>query len=264
MNLRLRSFVKPLSKLDQLIESLGLITICDLVDADITRGKRNRILKVIPLNLRPLFIDEFDYERPRRMLDIGGKIRDLERLSGSQIQQALKRVLKKVKIYDVGLNLMGERGDQIIEAQTWSNLQKIKNPILQGIRYKVLYKNIFSNDRRFRFGLTTSPLCLICGLKETVEHQLFQCVNARRLWNIYERTFRTKCQSFYEEVNVTKDKLKEIFKTVILKSLIQIDRSQHIDEAMFTNKLLFYIEIELRATKNVLYKNFLESQFWGT
>ena len=48
--------------------------------------------------------------------------------------------------------------DGILEEKgTWFNLWKIKNPHLRNYRLKVAYKDVYSQERRFKFRLNDSP-----------------------------------------------------------------------------------------------------------
>ena len=138
---------------------------------------------------------------------------------------------------------------------TWNNLWRIKNPTLRAIRQKILYRDVWSNDKRYRLGLSSSDKCLVCGEKETVEHQLFQCRNAMKLWNIYwacinHRNFSSKTsltmsrQTMASLLEVSGDLIQELVKAVIFKHLIQIDRSVNLTEGQIRRSVLYWITIE--------------------
>ena len=113
-----------------------------------------------------------------------------------------------------------------------------------------MYKDIYSQERRFRFGLTDSPKCLICGEIETVEHQLFVCKNARRLWQIYNNIFGEQI-SFEQSVLAQSALDKELVKAVINKLLIQIDRSRHLSIQNAIMRIRQFIQLEVTVSKNI-------------
>ena len=129
---------------------------------------------------------------------------------------------------------------------TFVNLWKIKHPTLRASRLKVTYKDIFSNERRFRFRLTDSPMCEICGQVETVEHPLFLCQNAVKWWAFYHRITRARVSSLFEVLCCTTDVGLEVIKSIIIRSLIQINRSRNKSEREIVMECLFYLGIELR------------------
>ena len=115
------------------------------------------------------------------------------------------------------------------------------------MRLKVLYKDIFCNERRYRFGLTNSPTCDICGQIESVEHHLFSCQNAARLWTLYHRITQQTMHSLLDVLMCSKETAYEIIKAIILKALIQIDRSKDRNDREIIAQCLFFLKIEARA-----------------
>ena len=130
---------------------------------------------------------------------------------------------------------------------TPANIWEIKNPTLRSVRLKVLYKDVFSNERRFRFGLTASPSCEICGQIETVEHHLFSCQNATRLWNLFHRMTGINIVTMFDVLMCSNNLANEIVKTIILKALIQIDRSKDKTDREIISQCIFFIKIEART-----------------
>ena len=129
------------------------------------------------------------------------------------------------------------------------NIWFIKNPTLRAIRLKITYKDIFSNERRFRFQLTDSPLCEICGQVETVEHQLFSCTNAVRLWELYYRLSQNSTGSLYDVLSCSSSIEKEIMKSTIIKALLQIDRSRFRTSTEIVAECSYFLGIEARTNK---------------
>ena len=151
---------------------------------------------------------------------------------------------------------IGARLDKIYKRADWpppgfscesmfKNLWSIKNPTLRASRLKVAYKEIFSNERRFRFKLSDSPMCEACGQIETVEHQLFSCQNAQRFWNIFFRITGCRIDSLFDVINCTSDVGLEIIKSVVIRSLLQINRSRSKLERELTTECSYYIGIEI-------------------
>lgn len=49
------------------------------------------------------------------------------------------------------------------------------------ILLKVLHGDIYTNERLFRFGLSNSELCVLCGQDDNIEHRLTTCNAYSRL-----------------------------------------------------------------------------------
>ena len=129
----------------------------------------------------------------------------------------------------------------------FSNVNKLKHPTLRAIRLKIQYKDVFSNERRHRFGLVDSPSCEICRQIETVEHQMLTCDNAKRMWELCHNITRTRVASLFDVISCGTNRGFEIVKSVILKALIQIDRSHSLDNRAILADCLYYVSVESRT-----------------
>ena len=90
-----------------------------------------------------------------------------------------------------------------------------------------------------------------CDSIETFEHQLFDCQNAQRLWDLYNSCFHTnKVTSLKEAISCMEYSFAELTKGLIFKLLIQIDRSMHLSIKDIINKLLSMIMVEIICCKN--------------
>ena len=166
-----------------------------------------------------------------------------------QLQYMLKHAFKKVQDYSVAQKY-GLENDTEVERITWSNIWKIKNPRLRSVRLKILYKDVFSNERRARLGITNTNKCIVCGEVETVVHQLLICNNAKRMWKIWMNLFNVAAIEPYDLLNCGPNILSEIVKAVILKQLIQIDRSKDCHISSIVNRIKHFLRIEHLARKD--------------
>ena len=137
------------------------------------------------------------------------------------------------------------------EPEGWQGrLWQIKNPQLRRYRLKLFYKDIFSNERRYRFNLADSPSCTICGQVESISHQLFECNNAQSLWRMYSRLTGGTVNSLLDIITSTESVEREIIKSVIIKRLIQIDRSAGLSLQRLKNEIIYYYRIESQVSSN--------------
>ena len=135
------------------------------------------------------------------------------------------------------------------EPEGWQiGIWRIKNPHLRNYRLKLLYKDIFSNERRHRFNLTDSPNCPICGQVESISHQLFECINAQGLWGMYSRLSGKVVRSLLDIIICVESDECEIIKSVIIKRLIQIDRSAGLSFQRLKDEVTHYYRIEAQVS----------------
>ena len=177
---------------------------------------------------------------------LGKKVRTIDKMSSRILQEFLKINLKKIAPYTINSKYELDAGVQH-EQRNWFYLWKIRNPILRSYRLKVMYKDIYCQERRHKFGLSNSPSCLICNGIESVKHQLFECRNAQRMWYIYNVMFSEHI-SFKEVIFASSNLMKEIVKAVITKFLIQIDRSEHASQNQVTLRICQALKLELQVT----------------
>ena len=131
-----------------------------------------------------------------------------------------------------------------VDRKSIRNIWSIKNPSLRNVRLKVLYKDIFSNERRYRFGLVDSPECVICHAPESVEHQLLTCPNAQAFWNYYYQFTSQRVQSLEDIISTSQSTAIEIVKSAVLRKLIQIDRSSGQPINVVQQECLYYLRLE--------------------
>ena len=123
----------------------------------------------------------------------------------------------------------------------------IKNPTLRAVRLKIIYKDVFSIEIGFRFQMTDSPSCEICGLDETVEHQLFSCRNAQCIWETFYKITGVRTGSLYEVLCCSNNLEIEIVKSTLIKALIQINRSSNRTERDLIAECSYFLGIEARV-----------------
>ena len=172
---------------------------------------------------------------------------DLMVASTKDIKQALMAM--KFPDLTVDINNIHRRLDLPIPGTAefsalFSGIWKIKNPALRAIRLKLCYKDIFSNERRHRFGIADSPECSVCNQIETVEHQLYECQNARRLWQMFQAVTGVGPRSFRDIFLYNSNSECEIVKSVIIKALIQIDRSKNSPDKAIASLCSHFLRIE--------------------
>ena len=95
-----------------------------------------------------------------------------------------------------------------------------------------------------RFGMVESESCEICGAIETVSHQLFECQNAKK-----QRDFALSISptllvpNFYSLLEISTNQKAELIKALIIRNLIQLDRSKDSNRDHFERQFNYYSNI---------------------
>ena len=179
-------------------------------------------------------------------------VKDISKATSKEINDIIKDVLRKRSTYHPADKYQIDRTCFGEIRATWHNLWQIKNPTLRAIRLKVLYKDIWCNDKRLKLGISSDNKCTVCGEPETVTHQLFVCKNAKRIWDIGSKITGTgdlnineqDRATFSKQIEVTQNIPIEIIKSVVFKLLIQINRSSDLNETEIKRIILYWMNIE--------------------
>ena len=221
-----------------------------------SNGRVNKILRAIPSPFSNLIRANHLQPAPVKIPWLSEEaIVSADRLTTKSLRNAL--LSKKFPNLSVDIKQIYKRADWPPPGRlndyesTLVNLWKIRNPTLRSVRFKILYKDVYCNERRFRFGLSNSPMCAICGQVETIEHHLYSCRNATRLWNLYQRLTGQSVDSMFEVLMCSNSTAHEIIKSIILKALIQIDRSKDRTDREIISQCLFFLKIEARVNNKI-------------
>jgi len=150
----------------------------------------------------------------------------------------LKTALKKVEI----------RPNSITN---WRNIWKVGNPTFRSILYKVAHKDVFCNTRRLNCKLTADNLCVICSIPEDFNHQLVDCPNARRFWLKCNSVFDIQINSIDDIMSMNWNKNELLIIAVVLKALIQIDRSKDLNWEAMVSRIKAQLNIENTVKRNI-------------
>jgi len=238
--------LRPNSKAESVAVSNNIHSISMLAMNLISRGKTNQIIKGLPLCVRPCLLAN-PLDEPNNdlyQIVVSGTIRDVKDLNSSALQAELKKTLNKVTTPCIGTNY-GTFPDNVMEKQTFKCIWGLGFPKAIGYRLKIVYKDVFYNHRRYRAGLTDSPNCAICGSVESLEHMLFDCVNAKKLWQFYSQVTGVDTPDcLYDAICFTEDYACEVVKTIVFKRLVAIDRSCFLSFDSFLNEVVRWAIIE--------------------
>jgi hypothetical protein len=179
---------------------------------------------------------------------VGNELVKISSLNSKQVKSEL--IIWKTGILKLDLARIYKLPLFCLSKADYLKIWAIKNPTLRATRLKVLYKDVFCNERRHRFGIAESPNCIICGQIESIQHHLVSCENAKRIWNFCDRIDRFNIGDITEVLRVEHSSAMEIVKSVALKFLIQINRSKDLTFEAFSYECLRYLNLEQIANSN--------------
>jgi len=248
-NLNILGFVKVGSKAEKVMIDNGIYSFAQLTDSEIPRGKMNLLLKSLPAYLKAFLLQTYDYEQVRFGYFDGVNVILLHKFTTKKLQLLLMKAFGKCKpprIWNDQINI------------EWKRIWRIKNPTLRSIRYKVAHGDVFCNLRRFQCKVSDSDKCDICSLPETIEHQLFLCTNAQKMWTIANKVLEREINNIAGLVELGGSDTDELIKSVIIKFLLQIDRSAGITARTLLQRIRYYLEVEKSVRSNFALLNRLE------
>jgi len=240
-NLDILGFTKIGSKAEKVLLDNDIHSFAQLTDSAIPRGKMNIVLKQIPTYLKAFLINSYDLRPIRHGYFDGKRILYFDKCPTKRLQSLLKSAngkYVKPRVWNSELKV------------DWKRIWLIRNPTLRSIRYKVAHGDVFCNLRRLQCKVSDNDKCIICSNSETIEHQLFDCQNARRLWDIANCLLDTKIFNLMDAIEPNGSESDEIIKSVIIKLLLQIDRSKDIPTRAVLAKLKHFVQIERAVSKN--------------
>ena len=90
-----------------------------------------------------------------------------------------------------------------LDSSNWTNrIKKLTSIRHKAIILRTAHGEIYTNERLHRFGMIDSPNCARCGEIETLEHKIYQCEYARRIW--------AEVWSFTDKLRIGNDALEAI------------------------------------------------------
>ena len=83
------------------------------------------------------------------------------------------------------------------------------------------------------------------------------CINARRMWKVYDKLFGKEID-FKNVITVDCNMTEELVKAVIIKLLIQIDRSRSLSINHIILRIQYMLNLEYSVSKNAEIKDVIK------
>jgi hypothetical protein len=200
----------------------------------------------LPANIRDLSEIHIDQQRSEDLIIwTNNNTKNLKVATIKDLQLLLKKVNNKIAIPDYnkkfGLNIQ----EKDIKASINKTYRNLKNPTLRSLRHRLWHNDIFCGLKMKKFNMTDSDTCERCSEIETTQHQLYECREAQKMWEFFNRCMTDikigicKVTCFSDIVFSTKhdNPITDLMKTVIIKLNIQITRPK-ISEDCLKQELL--------------------------
>ena len=209
-----------------------------------------------------LILDRGTHRPPNKveiLITYENKFYDLNTITSRMINLIIKLTLNKIVVYDPAERYGIDSSLFTNVANTWQNVRLLKNPTLRAIRMKILHKDVWTNEKRKKLGISNDDKCTICGDVETTFHQLFMCENAQRMWRLLNTivgmVIPRESVDFASLISVSSDLMIETMKACIFKLLIQIDRSSTLTPLNIARSVSFYLTVEYKCLSKNLKRN---------
>ena len=149
------------------------------------------------------------------------------KITAKELQSVLKTNLGKVSSLNhiAKLNIVEFDKESILKFR-----YKCKNIKLRHVFFRLISGDIFSKERMCRFGMIDNNTCERCHQIESTKHLLWDCVEARNIWalfNIWARTNDVLSQEIIEYHNIFgMDDSAHVCKVKmrIIQEMMQIER----------------------------------------
>ena len=237
----------------------GIETLHELVgemEIEHDRNKLNRMRMVahaFPAGLIELAssFDEYNNVQVNTIYNIIGENNnwlDLYKITAKELQSILKINLGKVS----SQNHIAKLGiDEFDKESILKFRNKCKNIKLRHVFYRLISGDIFSKERMCRFGMVNNNLCERCQQVESTRHLLWECVEARNIWELFN-TWIVSNNPTVNMINVYQD-IYNIddcahvckVKMKIIQEMIQIERPSgwNLEQIRIISKELKNIEL---------------------
>jgi hypothetical protein len=151
---------------------------------------------------------------------------EIDKITTKELQRTLKVAKNKISVQDFNARL-GTIGFNI------ENINKFryqcKNAKLRHIYFRLISKDFFTMDKMFKYKMVNSNKCKRCGDVETYKHLLWECREAKNIWELFNE-FVTNINQINEKVqdydNVfkigNKEKISKV-KMKLIQGMIQIE-----------------------------------------
>jgi hypothetical protein len=175
------------------ITRLGVITLGDLIQAyeHETDNNLNRSMEIVigsfPKRLVEIAkcfnenINSTD-SNLKYMLVTDNKRLAIETITTKELQTTLKIVLGRVDSTNFKQKLMIDDFD-INNINTFRD--HCKNAKLRNIYFRLIHNDFFTHSRMKKYNMTTTDKCPRCEQVETTKHLLWECNQAKHIWNLY-------------------------------------------------------------------------------
>jgi hypothetical protein len=213
----------------------NLLEVVREAETEIDR-KRSKILEMILSNFPKTFRQialSFDdnVNKIKNAIEIIEVSKDnwvkVDNLTTKNIQIILKNALDKVSQLDV----KQKNGIAMFDSNNFIKFRKqCKNTKMRSLYHRLTNNDFFSQDRMYRFKMTSDNKCHRCEEVETTKHLLWECQDSRLIWDKLNEILNViglmneKMLTYEDLYKVTDNIPVTHIKMKIIQAMIQIDR----------------------------------------
>ena len=275
-SINLKSYLSRKNKMFMLcilkkLNNAGITTLAELIQAE-EHTKDKNVIKAIKLILSTI---------PKKLIDIASNYNEninddsenlkyiritptdrmaIETITVKQLQITLKTALKRLDSTDFKSRL---GIDEFEREEVLIFRNHCKNSKLRNIHFRLINRDFFTYVRMKKYKMTSTDECPRCGLTETVEHLLWECVHVQQIWNKYNNLIRKmgKEQDLVRNYNnvyrTGPNPISTLIKIKVIKELIQIERPKNWDD----NRMESLVKEIINNERYIAKKKYLLGKF---
>ena len=263
------------------LEKQGIITLLDIVREAETEMDRNisKRLESIIHAFPPYFreaVNSFNDDINSQSLELthilsnNGCWIPIQEITTNELQKIFKSCLNKTTITNFSQKLGFDPGETIDLIRFRKGC---KNPKLRHIHFRLIHNDFYTHSKMFKYKMTDTPNCPRCGSEETTEHLLWECVESKKIWTLYNIILSKNLYSDqkilkYEDLYRTEPSSSvSIIKMKIIQEMIQIERPKNWCMARLVNTIIRIRDLEIASSTGPIgrkketlnkWKNFLD------
>jgi hypothetical protein len=229
----------------------GIITIGDLTQA-YEYENDNKIIKTMRLVMSSIPIKLIEIaklsieginknDEEVNYIMINNKLRkNIDTITTKEIQNLLKAALDKVESIDVKKKVGITKFDNENITKVRKNCNNIK---LRSIYFRLIHNDFFTKVKMKKYKMCESDKCNRCGEVETLRHMMWECTEAKKIWNLFNQIIvesgnRADCVNIYDEIfRSCECSGSNVLKLKVTQELIQIERPRGWDKSKILNIL---------------------------
>ncbi len=175
-----------------------------------------------------------------------GKVDKIQLLKGNykniySVTSKEFRTILKGKVTPAPSRIGGNLDDYSVK-EYLSQIKRLTSTKHKNTLLRIWNGDCLSYSRLFHFGLVDTDKCPVCNNYDTPEHMLFECVKAKRVWEMLQNKIpkRDSCDLRHYAIGINDSKMQLMVKAEFLKYIMHY---RNLDAEVIYRKAVTYLKI---------------------